>query len=162
MNVHSKIESLQRNLHQFARLIQSLPAGLFTARLDVAWTPRDVTAHLIGWNQATLDALPSIRRGELPDSMVDPGDDFSRINAAFLAQYPSADRQQILRELELSFQALARGLYGVPPAEWAHDFGVRFGEDVITIEGMVDALTIDYADHYRQVETWAAQKTASA
>ena len=29
MNVHSKIESLQRNLHQFSRLIQTLPSGLF-------------------------------------------------------------------------------------------------------------------------------------
>ena len=30
----------------------------------------------------------------------------------------------------------------IPAGEWAHDFGVRFGDDVITIEGMVDALTM--------------------
>lgn len=162
MNAHTKIAALQRNLHQYSRLIQSLPAGLFTTRLDAAWTPRDVTAHLIGWNQATLEALPAIRRGELPVSLADPGDNFSRINAAFLAQYPATDRQQILRELELSFQALARGLYGVPPDDWAHDFGVRFDDDVITVEGMVDALTVDYADHYQQVESWAAGRAVKA
>lgn len=162
MNAHAKIASLQRNLHQYSRLIQGLPAGLFTARLDAAWTPRDVTAHLIGWNQATLEALPAIRRGELPASLADAGDDYSRINAVFLARYPATDRQQILRELELSFQALARGLYGVPPDDWAHDFGVRFEEGVLTIEWLVDALTMDYADHYQQVESWAATRTAKA
>jgi hypothetical protein len=148
------LEQLQRNVHSFIRTIRTLSAEQFLTKMN-GWAPRDVTAHLIGWNRATLEGVDAIRRGELPASLVDPGEDFSKINASFVAQYDSTDAQQLLRELELSFQELARHCYTLDLADWTTDFGVLLdGGASLTVDKWVGALSEDFYNHRREIEAW--------
>ena len=152
------LEQFQRNLHAYARTIRTLSPEQFLSKMD-GWSPRDMTAHLIGWNRAYVRSTDALRRGELPEVLIDPGEDFSKVNAGFVAEYDSTDAQHLLRELELSFQELARHYYTLDPADWTTDFGVRFGSNLITIDKWIGFLIEDYDNHRRQIEAW---RTASA
>lgn len=149
------LEQLQRNVHAYIRTIRTLPVDQFLTKMKQDdWSPRDVTAHLIGWNRALIEGTDAIRRGELPEVLVDPGEDFSRVNAGFVAQYDSTDPQQLLRELELSFQELARHYYTLDLSDWTTDFGVRYGAEAITVDKWLHSLIEDYDSHRREIEAW--------
>ena len=47
------LEQLQRNVHSFIRTVRTLSTEQFLTKMN-GWAPRDVTAHLIGWNRARL------------------------------------------------------------------------------------------------------------
>ena len=147
------LEQFQRNIHAYIRTIRTLSADQFLAKID-DWSPRDVTAHLIGWNRATIQGLDAIRRGELPAALLDPGDDCCKINAIFVSQYDSTDPQQLLRELELSFQELARHAYALALSDWTADFGVRLGDISLTINKWLGFVSDDYVNHRSQIEAW--------
>ena len=147
------LEQLQRNLHAYIRTVRTLSTEQFLTKMN-GWAPRDVTAHLIGWNRAYVQSTDAIRRGELPEVLVDPGQDFSRVNAGFVAQYDSTDPQQLLRELELSFQELARHYYTLDLSDWTTDFGVRYGAEAITVDKWLRYLIEDYDNHRREIEAW--------
>ncbi len=147
------LEQLQRNVHSFIRTVRTLSNEQFLTKMN-GWAPRDVTAHLIGWNRATIEGADAIRRGELPAALIDPGEDCCKINATFIAQYDSADPQQLLRELELSFQELARKCYTLDLAEWTVDYGVELDGAPLTVDKLVSFLSDDYDNHRREIEAW--------
>ncbi len=154
------LEQLQRNVHSFIRTVRTLSTEQFLTKMN-GWRHGDVTAHLIGWTRATLDGTDAIRRGEMPAALVDPGEDCCKINAVFVAQYDSTDPQQLLRELELSFQELARKCYTLDLADWTTDFGVQLGGGApLTIDKFVTFLSDDYDNHRREIEAW--RETAAA
>ena len=81
-----------------------------------------------------------------------PGPDYSKVNAAFLREYPTTDRDQLLSELEESAKELGNYLQGLDPDDWERDFGVRHGAERLTIRGAADELIADYEHHRRQIE----------
>ena len=93
-------------------------------------------------------------------ALVDPGEDCCKINAVFVAQYDSTDPQQLLRELELSFQELARKCYTLDLADWTTDFGVQLDGAPLTVDKFVTFLSDDYDNHRREIEAW--RKSVSA
>lgn len=140
-------------MHQFMRTIRSLPADQFTQSMN-GWSPRDVVAHFIGWNRATIDVAEAMRKGQTPDVFVDPGEDFSKANAEFVRRYDSTDMVELLRQLELAYQALAQYLYTLEPAEWTREVSVPFAKEPVTIEWSVAELAADYDNHRQEIETW--------
>ncbi len=78
-----------------------------------------------------------------------------------MARSDATDPQQLLRELELSFQELARHAYTLPLADWTADFGVRFEGGAITVEQWLHDLSDDYAAHGREIDAWHAATVAA-
>src|SRR5512147_1562194 len=82
----------------FINALRNLPAEKFLASLG-DWTPRDITAHLIGWNRITVAGCSALREGAEPFYFYDGTNDYRKVNAKFLAQFPSTDRETLLKEI---------------------------------------------------------------
>jgi hypothetical protein len=154
MTIAEQISELSRSVEEFASCVASLSGGWFLKPID-AWAPRDVVAHLIGWNRYTITGCEQIRNGETPFYFSDPGEDFSKINATLVQAYASQDKQEILDELAASLQELTQYLRSLDPADWERDYGVRYQGEPITIRNTVDALMGDFVHHQQQIEAWA-------
>jgi hypothetical protein len=115
---------------------------------------RNVVAHLIGWNRFTKTGCEQIRRGITPFYFVDPGDDFHHVNALSVQTYASPEKQVLIDELTASFHALLLFLSTVPPGEWETDYGVRYQGEPVTIANTVGALSSDYLEHTKDIQTW--------
>jgi len=131
-----------------------LPESIFLKKMD-AWAPRDVTAHLIGWNLYTIKGCQQLRKGELPFYFNDPGDDFCKVNAILVREYDSKDKKKLIAQLNASTEKLKKFLFEVDPADWETDFGVKYMGYTITIKNSVDALISDFIKHRHQIEEWA-------
>ena len=136
------------------RCVDTLPALLFLTKID-SWSPRDVLAHLIGWNRYTIEGCQQIRKGETPFYFIDPGDDFSKVNALLVQEYYSSDKRRLINELETSAQELEQFLLSVDPTEWEADYGVTYEGGPVTIKNSIDVLIRDYVVHRQQIEKWA-------
>lgn len=155
MTIDEEISRLGGSVDEFAKTIASLGAERFLEKLD-GWSPRDVVAHLIGWNRQVIEGADQIKRAELPSYDIDPGEDYSKVNAELIRLYPSKDAQELLEELRLSADELAGYLRSLDPEDWSRDFGVRHAGSAVTIAGTVDELIADYHHHRRQIENWLA------
>lgn len=155
MTIEEQVRRLTTAVDEFKRCMIALPPDLFLRRFT-RWSPRDVLAHLIGWNRYTIEGSEQLRRGTVPSFFIDPGENFSKVNARLIGQYPSTDKGELLGELEGSLQELKRYLLSLDPAVWEADFGVRYRESPVTIKDLVEALIGDYLHHKEQVEGWTA------
>lgn len=153
MTVEKDIGRLAASAVEFAACVAALPEALFLAPID-AWAPRDVLAHLIGWNRYTVEGSQLLLRGEMPPFYVDAGDDFAAVNAVSVQRFASRDRHKLLAELEASLQELEQYLLALSANEW--EAGVQHGPHRITIRNSVQALADDYAHHQAHIERWAA------
>ncbi len=158
VSAEAQIAEMAERREAFIRSVESLREGLFLASLG-NWSPRDMVAHLIGWNRATIVGCRQIQRAELPDYDLDPGENFSKVNAEFVRQYASRDRRALLEELRASARELEAFLRSVSAEDWPRDFGVRHDSEVVTISATVRGLSEDYPHHQRQLEAWVARGT---
>ncbi len=71
MTIEMQIAKLGLSVEDFARCVASLNEELFLKKLD-SWSPRDIVAHLIGWNYYIIEGSKQIKRGELPFYDIDP------------------------------------------------------------------------------------------
>ncbi len=159
MTIETELVKLPRAVEELARYVGSLDAELFLQKMN-GWSPRDIVAHLIGWNRYTIQGSEQIMSGEIPFYELDPGEDYSKVNAQLIRQYPARDRQGLLAELRTSTQELQNFLKTLEPGAWDHDFGVRYRGSVITIENTITELIADYDHHRKQIETWVEQSAA--
>ncbi len=60
------------------------------------WAPRDVVAHLIGWNRNIRMGCDDIRAGRTPFYHSDAPNDYRSINAEFTARYDSTSGEVLL------------------------------------------------------------------
>ena len=154
MTTEEQVNRLIAAIEAFVRCLSSLPAELFLAEID-EWAPRDVLAHLIGWNRYTISGCEQVRNGEIPFYLTDPGEDFGKVNAVLVREISSRDRGELLEELAASCQELGQYLRSPDPAEWERDYGVKDQGYVITVQNSVDGLIEDYLHHRQQIEEWA-------
>jgi uncharacterized protein (TIGR03083 family) len=161
MTIEDQLDELTRQVETFTAAAAALDEDQFLSRLG-GWTPRDIVAHLIGWNRYIVRGAKQIIRGELPFYDVDPGPDYSTVNAALIREYADTDRSRLLAQLARSTEELKAFLRRTHPGEWDHDFGVRHtGEqltvastagDLVTVKSTVDDLIADYDRHRAQLE----------
>ena len=154
MSIEEQVDKLTLCIEDFAGYIDSLPKNLFLKKID-DWSPRDILAHLIGWNRYSIEGGQQIRRGETPSYFTDPGDDFCKVNAVLVRKYHSTDKQELLGELEVSARELKQFLLSLNPTEWESDYGVSYEGGQVTIKNTVDALIGDYVQHKEQIIQWA-------
>jgi hypothetical protein len=131
----------------FVAVILSLSAQDFLAAQG-GWAPRDVAAHLIGWNRSILAGCAAVREGTVPYYFYDSPNDYREVNARFVARFASRERDVLLAQLEASMRELVAYLERVDEAEWELDTGVRhFRGDPATVARCVDSLLRDYHHH---------------
>ena len=97
-----------------------------------------------------------ILRGELPFYDIDPGPNYSKVNAALIREYGDTDRSTLLERLAESAGELTAFLRAINPGEWDRDFGVRHKGEKLTVKSTVDDLIGDYYHHRCQLEEFPA------
>ena len=155
MNLEDQIDQFEHCVEAFAASVAALDEGLFFRNVK-GWTPRDIVAHLIGWNPLIVQGAKQILRGELPSYDVDPGPDYSKINAAFVRECDDRDRSVLLEKLAESVGELITFLRTIDPGEWDRDFGSRHKGEKLTVKSTVDDLIGDYDHHSRQLKEFGA------
>lgn len=151
MTVNEQIGQLQRRVEAFMGSVASLDERLFLSNVT-NWTARDIVAHLVGWNRYVVIGGRQILQGELPFYDVDPGTDYSKVNAALIREYADVHRSTLLENLATSTRELAAFLRTIDPAAWDRDFGVRHKGETLTVKSTVDDLIADYDHHKLQLE----------
>ena len=82
-NRKEQIENLNLNYQSFVRAVKDLaPEGFLKSLGD--WTPRDIVAHMIGWNRITLAGCAELREGVEPFYLFDRNNDYRKVNVKFL------------------------------------------------------------------------------
>ncbi len=104
MTREQDLQALQSAFETFTACMSRLPVPVFL-RPVTEWAPRDVVAHLIGWNHSTITGCEQIRQGMVPFYLADAGDDFRHVNANSIQTYTSREKPPLLEELTASFQA---------------------------------------------------------
>ena len=116
------------------------------------WTPRDIAAHFIGWNRITLAGCSALREGAEPFYFYDGTNDYRKVNAKFITQFPSTDQDELLKEIASTKEALTAYLKTIPESEWELDAGVvHYRENPATIARCVDSLIRDYRKHRQEI-----------
>jgi hypothetical protein len=116
------------------------------------WTPRDIAAHFIGWNRITLVGCSELREGVEPFYFYDGTNDYRKVNARFFEQFPSTDRDELLKEIAVTKDALAAYLTTIPESEWELDTGiVHYRGNPATVARCADSLIRDYRKHRQEI-----------
>ena len=153
MKAKESIAEFDRTLIDFIHCIESLDEGLFLSKLK-NWSPRDIIAHLIGWNHHVVKGCTQIQSGVLPFYDIDPGDDYSKVNADIVKEISSTKREELIEQLTVSAEALKKFIRTISPEDYTQDFGVRHKDEVQTIGGTFDELIDDYNYHKNKIEEW--------
>ena len=155
MTVDEQLDQLERSIEAFAGSVAALDERLFLSKVT-SWTPRDIVAHLIGWNRYIVRGAREILRSRLPFYDVDPGPNYSKVNAALVREWADTDRTALLNSLAASTRELTVFLRAMDRSAWDCDFGVRHGGETLTVKSTVDDLIADYHHHRVQLEEFRA------
>jgi hypothetical protein len=153
MTIEEQLSRLEKRLDELRRCVTSLDEHMFLRPIR-QWSPRDIVAHLVGWNRYLVKGADQIRRGELPFYDIEPGENYSKVNAALVRKYSSTNRDELLDDLRASAQELQQYLRSLDTTQWNRDYGVRHAGAIITIRNSVDELIDDYHHHTEQISTW--------
>jgi hypothetical protein len=149
---------LKNSYQDFVELILPLSNELFLSSMD-GWSPRDVVAHLIGWNRLMIEASSSILAGKVPAYYADTSNDYSTINAGFTTKYLSHSKQELLSELKSSLESFEAFILDLPDNEMMADHGVRHYSGIpATVSKIINSLAGDYQSHTRQIKASLNQK----
>lgn len=161
MTVEDQLDALALGVQAFTGSVLALSEDEFMGTIG-RWTPRDIVAHLIGWNRYVVRGAKQILRGELPFYDVEPGPDYANVNAVLIGDYGDTDRSVLLAQLGESTEELEAFLRQLAPGDWDRDFGVRHrGEQLsvastagglVTVKSTVDDLIADYHHHRAQLD----------
>ncbi len=151
--LEDQIGRLGLAVESLATSVLALDEESFLMELN-EWSPRDMLAHLVGWNRHVIEGSRQIQRGELPFYDIDPGMDYSNVNAALVRQYDSTDRRALVDQFRTTAGELEDYLAMLDAAVWSRDFGVRHDAAIVTIRGTVDELIEDYDHHRKQIDGW--------
>lgn len=150
-NKDKQLADLETAYSAFMETMQELsPESLLASLGD--WTPRDIAAHFIGWNRITLAGCSALREGAEPFYFYDGTNDYRKVNARFLVQFPSTDREELLKEITSTKEALVAYLETIDEAEWELDTGVvHYRGNPATVARCVDSLIRDYRKHRQEI-----------
>jgi hypothetical protein len=148
------IVPLKQAYEDFRQCILSVPDDLFLSPLN-GWSPREVMAHLIGWNDYMITASRAIILGETPSYYADFPNDYKNINAEFVARYASQDKAVLLDELALSFKRFTKYVESLEPGDVGADHGVlHYRGGPATVACIIQSLAGDYEHHRQEIELW--------
>jgi hypothetical protein len=146
-----QLTDLETAYADFVKTMRSLSAEDLLKPLG-DWTPRDIAAHFIGWNRITLVGCSELREGVEPFYFYDGTNDYRKINMRFFEQFPSSDREELLKQIDITKSALVAYLKTIPESEWELDTGVvHYRGNPATVARCVDSLLRDYRKHRQEI-----------
>jgi hypothetical protein len=146
-----QLADLEKAYASLIDLISGLASDQFLAALG-DWTPRDIAAHFIGWNRITLAGCSALREGAEPFYFYDGTNDYRKVNAKFFTQFPSLDKNELLKEITNTYDVLIAYLKTIPEDEWERDTGVvHYRGNPATVARCVDSLIRDYGKHRQEI-----------
>ena len=150
-NKDKQLEDLETAYTAFMATLRGLSIQNFLKSLG-DWTPRDIAAHFIGWNRITLAGCSALREGAEPFYFYDGTNDYRKVNSKFLKQFPSMDRNELIREIEATMEILISYLIAINTSEWELDTGViHYRAGPATVPRCVDSLVRDYQKHRQEI-----------
>lgn len=147
------VDVFRASVRQFVQSIEMLPESLWLSKI-VNWTPRDIVAHLIGWNVYVRDGCDLMLAGKSPTYLSDRENDYRRVNATSVEHYSARDKRTLLLELEVSSRELEQYLTRLDLAAWDADTGVQIRGRPVTIRNSIRALARDFDNHRHRIEQW--------
>lgn len=154
MDKGSALNSFELAYQNFCDCIISLPEALFLSPMN-GWSPRDVLAHLIGWNRLMIEASAAILRGETPAYYADAPNDYGNINAGFVNQFASRSKAKLIEELRSSKEEFERYIMALDQSELTDSHEVlHYSGRPATVEGIINALAGDYQGHLNEINAW--------
>jgi hypothetical protein len=146
--------SLKHAYQDFTNLLLSLSDEQFLSPMD-DWSPRDVVAHLVGWNSLMTESCLSILAGKSPSYYDDAPNDYSNINSGFTRKHASRSKQELLSELESSMQKFEAFISSLPAGELTADHGVlHYSGSPASVIRIINSLAGDYKHHTHQIMEW--------
>lgn len=146
-----QLQQFEKAYDDFVKLVAALTPDAFLQSLG-DWAPRDIVAHLIGWNFNIRQGCQQIQTGAAPFYHSDALNDYRTLNAEFIARYNSTDPTVLLDQLAAGKDRLILYLRGVSDADWDRDFGAtHYRGGAATIGRSVESLTHDYVEHAREI-----------
>ena len=152
--IEIQIENLGEGVRQIRLAAEALSDDAFLGPLG-NWTPRDVVAHLIGWNRYYVQGARQLLAGELPFYDIEPGEDYSNVNARLVAEFSSENRPELLADHEKAAHELAEFLRTLSEGQWSGSTGVMLEGEELTIRQNVDWLIEDHHHHSKQIRDLA-------
>jgi hypothetical protein len=153
-----RLRQLDEAYSAFVETVSSFPAEAFLQSLG-DWTPRDVVAHLIGWNRNILTGCQQIRSGVSPFYHKDGPNDYRIVNSASIKRYKSTDRSLLLKELSATKDELVAYVKGLDEQEWDKDYGPRhYRGGPATVGRAIESLTGDYVNHTEEIRKAATSE----
>ena len=152
--IDTQIKNLGEGVREIRVAVETLSDDAFLGTLG-NWTPRDIVAHLIGWNRYSVRGAQQLLEGELPFYDIDPGEDYCNVNARLVAEYPSENRTELLAEHEKAAHELAEFLRSLSEEQWSGSTGVLMEGEELTIRQNVDWLIEDHHHHSEQIRDLA-------
>ena len=150
-NKDKQLTDLETAYTAFMEIMQGLSVENLLFPLG-DWTPRDIAAHFIGWNRITLAGCSALREGAEPFYFYDGTNDYRKVNAKFFEQFPSTDREELLKEIAVTKDALVSYLKTLDETEWDLDTGVvHYRGGPATVARCVDSLIRDYRKHRQEI-----------
>lgn len=152
---HQEAWQLLKNAYQdFVNIVLTLSDEQFLTPL-YEWTPRDIVAHLVGWNSLMIELSQSILAGKPPAYYDDTPFNYSHINAGYTAKFSSQSRDELLEQLKSSLTELEKFILGLSDEELKADRGVRHYSGVpATVGKIITSLAGDYEYHTQQIREW--------
>jgi hypothetical protein len=150
-NKDKQLSDLETAYAAFMETMQELSTENLLATLG-DWTPRDIAAHFIGWNRITLAGCSALREGAEPFYFYDGTNDYRKVNAKFIVQFPSTDSDELSKEIASTKDVLVTYLKSINEAEWELDTGiVHYRGNPATVARCVDSLIRDYRKHRQEI-----------
>lgn len=151
MDKTARLEQHDRAYADFVRLIRSLTPEQLLQPVG-GWAPRDVVAHLIGWNYNIRLGCEDIRAGRVPFYHQEALNDYRTINAEFTALYDSIDGDTLLSQLQEASASLREYFEEMSPEDWERDFGPRhYRGGPATIDRCAESITQEYEEHGKEI-----------
>jgi hypothetical protein len=151
MDKELQLADLETAYSAFIDTVRSLSPQAFLATIG-DWTPRDIVAHIIGWNRNILIGCREVQQGKEPFYFYDGMNDYRIVNAGFFAQYASTDREGLLQEMTETKETLVTYLKGVAEGAWGRDYGVvHYRGGPATVTRCVGSLIRDYRNHRQEI-----------
>jgi hypothetical protein len=158
MSAENTAFPLNQNFQSFTKVIDALSDEQFLTVMD-GWSPRDVVAHLIGWNGLMIDSALEILAGNPPSYYQDAPNDYSNINAEFMNKYSSRSKREMLADLQSTMKKLESFIESLSAGEFTASHGVtHHSGGPASVARIVSSLAGDYEYHIRQVEGWFPKK----
>ncbi|MBI5932242.1 MAG: ClbS/DfsB family four-helix bundle protein [Chloroflexi bacterium] len=152
------ILSLKNSFNEFTKTIVLLSNEKFTSPMH-GWSPKGVVSHLAGWNSFMIEASLSILAGKTPAYYDDAPNNYSNINAGFVAKYSSYSKEELLTELKSSIESLESFILALPQEELIASHNVHhYNGSPATVNKIIESLTGDYQYHIHEIKEWLSEK----